>query len=94
MPDKVIKGLHEAAEVIKTHVPVRYIGYAEQACHDALTLLQEQEPVKPKKSKAYEKLWLCGGCEGVVAIREPFTEDWYISCDYCPHCGRKVDWDA
>ena len=61
---------------------------------DALTLLREQEPVKPTKSTAYEKLWLCGKCKGVVAIREPFTEDWYIACDYCPHCGREVDWGA
>jgi hypothetical protein len=41
--EKVIKGLYEAVRVINDHVPVRYVGYAEQACWDALTLLREQK---------------------------------------------------
>ena len=61
---------------------------------DALAILKEQEPLKPHKSDAYASMWLCGACNGVVALKEPYSEDWYISCEYCPHCGRKVKWDG
>ena len=57
--EKVIKGLYEAARVIDDHVPVRYVGYAEQACWDALALLrdlreQESEIVRCKDCKHYD----------------------------------------
>lgn len=60
----------------------------------ALHFLKDQEPLKPHKSDAYASMWLCGACNGVVALKEPYNDDWYITCEYCPHCGRKVNWDA
>lgn len=43
--EKVIKGLYEAVVAINDHVPVEYVGYAEAACLDAITLLREQTQV-------------------------------------------------
>ena len=44
MPDreKVIKGLHEAYDIIQDFVPKRLWGYALYACLNALFMLKEQ----------------------------------------------------
>lgn len=86
--EKVIKGLYEAIEVIETHVPVRYIGYAEQACYDAIALLKEQEAVKPRANDAsLSPFPICGACgTSLFAIRSYRPK-------YCSECGRKMKWD-
>ena len=53
---------------------------------DALTLLREQEPVKPEFDSLDGNVgrWRCGSCRiSLGAVRPP----------YCWHCGRKVKWD-
>ena len=83
----VIKGLFEAAKVIEDHVPERYVGYAKQAIWDALALLREQEPVKPKFDSLDGNVgrWRCGNCQASLgAVRPP----------YCWHCGKAVKWNA
>ena len=62
-----------------------------EALNTAIKALAEQEPVKPKPyylwGEKSEKMVLCGACgEGKIFIHEYYN--------YCPVCGRKVDWDA
>lgn len=60
--------------------------YYSKAIEDAITLLREQEPVKPelRMSKWGFKQWLiCGACGGTITFK----------VTYCPYCGRKVKWD-
>lgn len=55
-----------------------------QAITSVLTLLKEQEPVKPRyipPKSIYS--WECGVCA------EPFDR----IANYCPKCGRRVKWD-
>ena len=60
--------------------------YYSKAIEDAITLLQENEAVKPelRMSKHGFKQWIvCGNCYG--KIRGLY--------DYCPWCGRKIKWN-
>lgn len=50
---------------------------------DAITLLSEQEPVKPIIRGGFY-LAECGYCNEIISLY----------CVYCPNCGRKVKWDA
>ena len=65
------------------------IGYG--VMEDALTLLREQEPVKPYAvySEHTGAKWLvCGACdEPMNNVRD---EIW---SNYCPNCGRAVKWE-
>ena len=52
---------------------------------DAIALLKEQEPVKPKWASGIKgSEALCGSCMAWLSDH---------SWAYCPRCGRKVKWD-
>lgn len=60
--------------------------YYSKAIEDAITLLREQESVKPelRMTKHGFKQWIvCGSCHGKI----------YGGDDYCRHCGRKLMWE-
>lgn len=66
----------------------------------ALTLLREQEPVKPiikesqiktiGGSKVTWKLSCCGWCGTPIEEATDTTTCW----NYCPNCGRRIEWNA
>ena len=56
----------------------------DKMIEDAIALLKEQEPVKPKYTPKSIYSWECGVCA------EPFDR----IANYCPKCGRAVKWDA
>ena len=61
----------------------------EQMKHDALALLKEREHTKPYRP---EELWLCEKCDQTVGWDDILgIEDTLYN--YCPNCGRIVDWD-
>ena len=41
----IMKGLAEAEKVIRDHVPERYIGYARQACVDAIEYMKNEQDI-------------------------------------------------
>lgn len=56
---------------------------------DAITLLKEQEPVKPQtvlhtgnREEPTIQALICGNCHKMIVF------------NYCPWCGRKVKWNA
>lgn len=71
----------------------------ERMKHDALELLKEQEPVKPKVSEwledsdpgqEYGTTWACWKC--THSIHEAYIWNPYDSgYKYCPHCGAKME---
>ena len=102
--DKVIKGLecclrgsdwekmcdecpYEATEEEKRQAD--WDCHLDQLRQDALTLLKEQTPVKPVKSKlSWEHgynwdIWDCGYCGSQLRS----------DANYCDRCGHKVNWD-
>ena len=61
----------------------------EQMKRDALELLKEREHTKPYRP---EELWLCEKCDQTIGWDDILgIEDTLYN--YCPNCGRIVDWD-
>ena len=60
-------------------------GHAVLAMKDAISLLKEQEPVKPIEGDPVTQgfKYLCGKCHWKI-VR---------NCIYCEHCGRSVKWE-
>lgn len=52
---------------------------------DAITLLEAQEPVKPKRHGC---MWYCGNCDTKLAMPH------YDAASYCWKCGKAVDWSG
>lgn len=53
----------------------------DRNCDEIISLLKEQEPVKPIR---LENWWECPSCSGNIVA----------NMKYCPGCGRSVEWDA
>lgn len=99
--DKVISGLHCRSQDLIIDLPdcdkcdyqVHLVNRAgcdfRRLCKDAVELLKEQEPVKPKTENdgAPEDIrcwwYVCGNC----------GRDIDIGYNYCRHCGKKLKWD-
>lgn len=55
---------------------------------DALELLKEQEPVKPKEVNMYPPgQYACGFC-GHISVG---SKDYHAK--FCPECGRELKWE-
>lgn len=60
---------------------------------EALNPLKEEKPVKPVVNVDE---WVCGNC-GLSVEQQRMIHPGAIFHDffeYCPHCGKKVDWEA
>lgn len=54
---------------------------------DALTLLREQEAVKPREYQYPHGTYACGFCDYI-----PIGNKDGYRANYCPECGKKVAW--
>ena len=90
--EKVIKGLEEISDYffsVYHHSKDREeINKAKDRCdavEDALALLKEQEPVRPKYIDGKRNHFImCGNC----------NTDLMRGMKYCSYCGRAVKWDG
>ena len=91
--EKVIKGLECCANSCGNGCPYADIDDDCQGmlCMDTLALLKEQEAVKPKTTITYNGFHYdyCGNCGRLLPVAQDFEK-----ANYCPSCGRMVDWDA
>lgn len=94
MPDceSTLKGLSEVSEYLLAKTDIagagkgkEVFGFWYRSVEDALALLKEQEPVKPKEymSRVNRTEYLCGACDSGILYGDEF----------CRHCGRQVMWD-
>ena len=81
MPDreKVITHFRDAIEALGDVSNWRFVHV--DILKEAVELLKAQEPVTPI---CKSDMLFCGACRYAI----PNT------VNYCPRCGRKVDWDA
>ena len=96
--DKVIKGLecclkyetHAASGLVCEECPYNKDNHLGTCTawlfSDALELLKEQEPVKPKEERLddVDSIFRCGNCGVCFYFRQQ---------KYCAICGRKAKWD-
>ena len=86
--EKVIKGLEHCANeadcrgcVYQEQMKGRFDGC--DCMREALTLLKEQEPVKPTYEDFFgNRIARCGKCNGYI-----------VRYKYCPGCGKAVKWE-
>ena len=92
--EKIIKGLeHCMTDEDCTGCP--YDGECDKMSEaldsDVFALLTESvKPIKTPETIRAE--YNCGNCQCSVGIRF-YDGFWYFKAHYCPHCGKKVDWD-
>ena len=60
----------------------KHLEDIEQWTADALELLKEKKPVKPRADSI--RRFRCGACEEIIGRGQ----------HYCGKCGMEVDWDA
>ena len=73
-------------EVVEHHDPIQL---SVTAANKILKLLKEREHTKPYRP---EELWLCKECDQTIGWDDILgIEDTLYN--YCPNCGRIVDWD-
>ena len=59
---------------------------------DALSMLKEQETVKPVRDKETGRIWLCGNCGTYVGFEDNDPNDPNEFDKYCRECGHPVLW--
>ena len=67
----------------------RYLNYPKPLCdvaQQAITLLKEQEAIKPVISRSGQ--YFCGGCRGYLCSTGKES-----GVRYCNYCGRSVKWN-
>ena len=92
---EVINSLEREIKRIRKEPKRKMLGIfmtADEA-EGIVTLLKEQEPAKPVVN---QDEWVCGCC-GSWLERQRMIHPGAILhdlCEYCPSCGKKVDWKA
>lgn len=62
--------------------------------HDAISE-QKTEPVKPICTDSSVGEYKCEcGCAVSVSYDDPDNDEDYFMFNYCPDCGKQMDWDA
>lgn len=69
------------------------VGMSTQIRDILVKLLREEEAVKPVVN---QDEWVCGCCGTWLERQRMFYPGAILHdlCEYCPQCGKKVDWKA
>ena len=86
--EKAVKGLELLKQRLILQADVLGYGYHISDIDNALELLKEREPVKPKEVKLWYTEYACGYCD----YKSVGRKDGY-KMRFCPCCGRAVKWD-
>lgn len=96
---KVVTGLkcctthpNEYGDCMSEDCPYKSINCINHLLQDALTLLQAQESVEPVLDI---DTWKCGKCGHTLEHQELLGDNvlFHEQYNYCPECGRAVEWD-
>lgn len=103
MPDKekVIKGLEMCiADDFCDGCPYEEHCFSDgeitaiRMMRDALSLLKEQEAVKPVLDEQTGRIWLCGKCGSYVGYEDNDPDDLNEFDKHCRNCGTPVLWEG
>ena len=82
-----------ASKDISKELGLNFIVLNFKDADKVVEMLKEQEPVKPVVN---QDEWICGCC-GSWLERQRMIHPGAILhdlCEYCPSCGKNVDWEA
>lgn len=77
----------------KGEEPHRMYSYCPDCIDKGIEALKEQDPIKPIVDI---DTWACGKCGYILEKQELIGDNVLVSerFDFCPACGKKVDWDG
>lgn len=80
-------------EFAMSEMSYRMYSYCPDCIEKGIEALKGQEPVKPIVDV---DTWACGKCGYRLEKQELIGDNVLVSerYDYCPACGKKVDWDG
>lgn len=80
-------------EFAMSEMSYRMYSYCPECIDKGIEALKGQEPVKPIVDV---DTWACGACGYRLEKQELFGDNVLVSerFDFCPACGKKVDWDG
>lgn len=91
--EKIIADLNGLKELLKFQRDVQGYGMFIDVIDNTVTLLKEQEEVKPYLDFDGHDVWRCGNCGATMFhIYTSTTEEAKDYAKYCRQCGRKVKW--
>ena len=80
-------------EFAMSEMSYRMYSYCPDCIDKGIEALKEQDPIKPIVDI---DTWACGKCGYRLEKQELIGYNVLVSerYDYCPACGKKVDWDG
>lgn len=88
--EKLIKDIESQMNEPTNEYVVLWFSEAEYV----LSLLKEQEAVKPVLDEQTGRIWLCGKCGSYVGFEDHDPNDPNEFDKYCRECGRPVLWEG
>ena len=78
-------------EFAMSEMSYRMYSYCPDCIDKGIEALKEQAPVKPIVDV---DTWACGKCGYILEKQELISDNVIVAekFDYCPACGKKVDW--
>ena len=78
-------------EFAMSEMSYRMYSYCPNCIDKGIEALKEQDPVKPIVDV---DTWVCGKCGHRLEKQELLGDNllFHEQFDYCPQCGKKVDW--
>ena len=80
-------------EFAMSEMSYRMYSYCPDCIDKGIEALKGQEPVKPIVDV---DTWACGKCGHCLEKQELIGDNVLVNetYEYCPQCGKKVDWDG
>jgi len=80
-------------EFAMSEMSYRMYSYCPDCIDKGIEALKGQEPVKPIVDV---DTWACGACKHRLEKQELIGNNVLVNetYEYCPQCGKKVDWDG
>ena len=80
-------------EFAMSEMSYRMYSYCPDCIDKGIEALKEQDPIKPIVDI---DTWACGKCGYRLEKQELIGDNVLVSerFDFCPACGKKVDWDG
>ena len=90
--EKVVQGLEKLRKDLGYGLPERSNVVIEylNSLTDAISMLKEQEPIKPTINEYGKAYCVCGENVGIIPNNKNLPS---VRTKYCSECGRRMKWE-